>query len=181
MQSGSLSEYFGQSRVNDNALAEKRDEILLRICEQGACFTTELARDCDVDMNGVGQVLYNLKRNGFITKIFADRQNPPPQIRGRLPGLWNNGINGDRITQLSWWTLTMPGVELIQTKFKGQHKKIRSSLLMAYGIPFPEPEESVLEEIINENEFNSIINNQVNGYGILQADGGGPVSDSSLG
>ena len=132
----SLYDYLNKpSEIPESTLDLKRDDVLLFICRKGAGFTTEIARQCDINVDGINQILYHLNKDKFIEKIFPNPDQPQPQFRARMKELWATGIiSYPSISKFSWWTLTEGGFEFIKAKFEGQSKTISGSLVKTLNL-----------------------------------------------
>lgn len=125
----SLSNFLYTSQL-DKQIEDKKDVVLLFLCRRGVSFTTEIARQCDISMEGINQLLYNLNRFDFIQKVFPNPQIPQAIFRCRLAEFWSQGIIGfDSISRFSWWTININGLEFLQAKYKGEKKPIARSLV----------------------------------------------------
>lgn len=137
-ESSSLSSYLNKSQeINYNILDERKDNVLLFICRSGVTFPTEIARECDLDVESVNKILYLHKRNSFITKMQPDKNNPQTQFRGRMTELWACGLWGfERFITHSWWTLTLPGFHFIKAKYPNKNVRIKGSLIKALELEY---------------------------------------------
>jgi hypothetical protein len=151
-----LSSYL--STDNTRVFTDKQDNVLLRICELGISFSTELARDTDTKLEDMNSVLYQLKSNKFIDKTYPDTEGNNPLFRGRMFELNSKGLVGlSAFSKFSWWTLTLPGFEYIKSKYTGQGKRIKGSLVMRLKLNV-EPEEIKNKELTEEEK--QIFNNE---------------------
>lgn len=129
-----LTSYLSHG-ANDVILTERKDAVLLRVCELGLSFPTELARDTDLRVEDINTIIYHFKKEGFIAKLHPDPECSVPQFRGRLLELNSKGIVGlPMFSKFSWWTLTKGGFEYLKIKYGGQHKRIKGSLIVALGL-----------------------------------------------
>lgn len=132
---GYLGKEKDQREIDDTTLDARRDDVLLFITRKGVSFPTEIAREVDLNIEGVNRILYNLKKLNFIDKIHPDPHSPQKMFMQRMSELWLQGIWGyERFAKMSWWFTTEGGVEFIKTKYKKQGKPVASSLVRYLGL-----------------------------------------------
>jgi predicted transcriptional regulator len=116
---------------------EQKDNLMLHLCEQGVSYPTEISRVCDLHPEIVNRILYELKKKGFIEKVTPPEQpcEDEPLFLGIIPEMNRRGIIGyQSFVRFSWWTMTLTGFLYIKSKFKGQHKPIKASLVHHLGL-----------------------------------------------
>ena len=129
----SFSDYtFRTIEVPESVGEKRKDDVLLFLCKKSTAYTSEIARQCNINIDILNQILYELLKDKLIDKIYPDPEYPQSPFKIRMPELWANGIiSYGSISRLSWWTLTPEGFMYIKEKFKGKGIKI-SSCLVSY-------------------------------------------------
>lgn len=146
-----------ESKILDGSILEQRkDELLLFLAEIGVSYSTEIARGININLDSTNQLLFQLKKLGFIDKINPHQTDPQPMFAARMVEFWAMGIWGhSRMRQFSWWILTLGGLEYLKVRYKGQHKRAHSALRKYYDLVLEE-EPKPKEESEEENKYISI-------------------------
>ena len=111
-----LQSYFERADIPDTIAAEKADDVLVLLIKKKLAYTTELARECDLHIEVMNRILYELKKKGFIRKYIVPEQ-PDSLIACRIPELWEMGVKGlGGFRNFSWWTVTEVGVDYAMVK-----------------------------------------------------------------
>lgn len=140
------TDWFNPKEHSDNTLAEKQDEILKSMAYKGITWASELSRDMGISADEINKILYNLKKLGFIDKIFPDPNFPSAPFRGRMGEFWARGIIGyQSFTLYAWWILTVPGLEYLKAKYK-TGIRVKAGLVNHYGLVVMPLEDEYIKE-----------------------------------
>lgn len=127
------TDWFNPNSHSEVTLADKQDEVLKIMCLKGITWASELGRDIGLNQEEINRILYNLKRLGYVEKIYPDPQFPQAPFRGRMAELWSRGIIGYNLfATYSWWILTEGGIHYVKAKYP--KTKIRAGLANHYSL-----------------------------------------------
>lgn len=106
-----IQSYFEKAEIPDSIASDKADDVLLLIFKKRIAYTTEIARECDLHIEVINRILYELKSKGFIRKYTVPEQ-PDKLISSRIEELWDMGVRGlGGFRNFSWWTITEAGAD----------------------------------------------------------------------
>lgn len=116
----SLSDFKDRS-YTDNDL----DRVMGLMCSKGAVFSSEIAKDLDLDILQVNGIISSLIRSKLAKKLLPDRVYPQPLIKCRISQMWASGVEGyEAFCMRSWTILTLKGVDEYCERHLGQHHQI---------------------------------------------------------
>jgi len=148
------TDWFNPSEHSDNTLAEKQDEALQLMLEKGLVYSSELSQELGVNIDETNKILFNMKKLGYMAKIYPDSEEPQTPFKSRMGELWMKGVIGyAAFMRYSWWVATEAGIEYAQAKHYKQKWLIRAGLINYYNLKV---EQEVIPQEQLDKEFDEI-------------------------
>jgi hypothetical protein len=134
MEQSGLNDYFTNPGKNEDEFFKKRDMLLLYLLKKKVSYPTEMARDLNISIEYVNELIYKCLRDELLLKLKPDFEEPQKILREQRQELNARGIIGfDAFTRFSWWTLSPIGFEFLKCKHKGEKLKIENDLAEYLG------------------------------------------------